>query len=122
MIVTPSFTCYSGSPIIVTYNAKLEGIAEENSTTLINSLLEEWMEIDKTIAGVTMTVDSDCNETDSLDVVSESDCDSQNNVDNSIITIAVGGGIVVVLLFLVVIIALIVVLKRWNHRLVHKKE
>ena len=121
IIVMQTFYCYSGSPMNVTYNATLEGTAVIGSTTL-KSLVEEWVEVNMTVAGETMTVDLECFETDSL-AVSESDCHSVNQNDGYIsIAASAGGGIVIALLSVAVIIILVVVLKRRHHGSVHSKE
>ena len=56
-----SFSCFPESPTYVTYRARLEGTSETDSGSLI-SLIEEWVSGGASIivAGVLMTVDSEC--------------------------------------------------------------
>ena len=56
-----SFSCFPESPKYVTYRARLEGTSETDSGSLI-SLIEEWVSGGASIivAGVLMTVDSEC--------------------------------------------------------------
>ena len=60
-INTPSFACFSESPTSVIYRDRLIGTSETHNGSLI-SLIEEWVSGGAGIimAGVLMTVDSEC--------------------------------------------------------------
>ena len=60
-IKNSSLACFLQSPKYVTYRARLEGTSETDSGRLI-SLIEEWVSSGRniTVAGVLMTVDTEC--------------------------------------------------------------
>ena len=61
IIKNSSLACFPQSPKYVTYHARLEGTSETDSGRLI-SLIEDWVSSGRniTVAGVLMTVDTEC--------------------------------------------------------------
>ena len=125
---TQSFACYPESPTYVTYRARLEGISETDSGSLI-SLIEDWVRGGASIivTGVLMTVDSECSV--AISSLSEGEClsptteatttindaspssstSSQGSYDNAAI---IGGTVAVVIVLIVAITLVIIVVLR----------
>ena len=118
------FACFSESPTYVTYRARLEGTSETDSGSLI-SLIEEWVSGGASIivAGVLMTVDSECSV--AISSLSEGECltsdssassCSDSSASNSSDTGAIIAGVVVIILIIAVIIVAVVTLMIVKHR------
>ena len=107
IIDNQQFSCFPESPTYVTYRARLEGTSETDSGSLI-SLIEEWVSGGASIivAGVLMTVDSECSV--AISSLSEGECLTSDNTDMTI-TIAIAATIagIVVMIISVAIVAVV---------------
>ena len=113
------FACFSESPTYVAYRARLEGTSETDSGSLI-SLIEEWVSGGASIivAGVLMTVDSECSV--AISSLSEGEClTSDSSACSCSDTGAIVAGVVVIILIIVITIIAAVVTLIVKHRHVH---
>ena len=103
------FACFSESPTYVTYRARLGGISETDSGSLI-SLIEEWVSGGASIivAGVLMTVDSKCSV--AISSLSEGEClTSDSSASSCSDTGAIIAGVVVIILIIAITIIIVAV-------------
>ena len=101
-----SFACFEASPNSVTYQARLSGTSERDSTFLI-SLIEDWVSTGPTIRvrGMLMRVGEECST--AISDLSEGVC---SNLGAQTSTGAVVGGVTAVVVFLVVAVAVVVII------------
>ena len=119
-----SFSCFPESPTYVTYRARLEGTSETDSGSLI-SLIEEWVSGGASIivAGVLMTVDSNCSV--AISSLSEGECLTSDSSSCSDTGAIIAGVVVIILIIaitaiIIAVVTLMIVKHRYREPLIKK--